>query len=172
MGRTVAGFATGRPRRWGWFGMLIVAAGLLGGSATGWAQTSAGAKAAAAIPQPWLAYAQLAGRQFQAWLESDGAQANELHQFLEQRILHPVGDVPPAAITVRAWFGDDGRVTRVAFDSLGDAKADDDLRALLTAHPMTEAPPPDMPQPLRVRLGLQANPDAEPAAASGASDAP
>lgn len=137
-----------------WTGLAAAVIGLVLSCATpAWAQS-------AAVPQPWIAYAQLTGRQFQAWLEADDDAANQLHQYLEDRILNPKGDAPPAAVVIRAWVGADGTVTRVAFDSLGDPKADAILQRLLTAHPMTEPPPPDMRQPMRVRLRLEANPDA------------
>jgi hypothetical protein len=111
------------------------------------------------VPQPWISYAQLVGRQFQAWLEADDVAANQLHQFLEDRTLKAKAGAPPPAIVIRAWISADGMVARVAFDSLGDTKADEILRQLLTTHPITEPPPPDMRQPLRVRLHLTANAD-------------
>ncbi|GAB7524883.1 YbaB/EbfC family DNA-binding protein [Paraburkholderia sp. 2C] len=123
-------------------------------SRAAWSQPSA-------IPQPWIAYAQLAAQQFQAWLEADGDAADALHTYLEQRHKNAKGDASLKTVAVRAWFGADGTVTRVAFDSLGDAKADADLRQLLTTRPMTEPPPPDMRQPLRVQLQLEENPDAD-----------
>jgi hypothetical protein len=120
------------------------------------------------VPQPWIAYAQLVGRQFEAWLEADNDAADQLHRYLEDRILNAKADAPPPAIVIRAWIGASGSVTRVEFDSLGDAKADATLTQLLTEHPMSESPPPDMLQPLRVRLRLAPNPDAA-VEASGAS---
>jgi hypothetical protein len=120
------------------------------------------------IPQPWISYAQLTGHQLQASLEEDSDAANELHRFIEDRILNAKGDAPPAAIVIRAWIGADGTVTRVEFNSLGDPKADALMRTLLTAHPISEPPPSDMRQPLRVRLRLEVNPDAAP----DGSDAP
>src|ERR1700722_13615790 len=84
--------------------------------------------AARGIPQPWISYAQLAGRQLQASLEGDDDAANQLHQFLEDRILNAKGNKPPPALVVRAWIGPNGAVTRVEFDSLGDPKADALLR--------------------------------------------
>jgi hypothetical protein len=117
------------------------------------------ARAQQDVPQPWIEYAQLVGRQFQAWLEADDDAANQFHTYLENRILNAKGDAPPSLI-VRAWIGADGAVTKVAFDSFGDPDADAKLRQLLTSHPITEPPPPDMRQPLRVRLHLEANPDA------------
>ncbi|WP_440130165.1 YbaB/EbfC family DNA-binding protein [Trinickia symbiotica] len=119
------------------------------------------------VPQPWIAYAQLVGRQFHAWLEADNDAADRLHQYLEERILNAQADAPPPAIVIRAWIGANGSITNVEFDSLGDAKADATLRQLLTQHPMSETPPPDMLQPLRVRLRLTPNPEA-PADASAA----
>ncbi|WP_144152892.1 YbaB/EbfC family DNA-binding protein [Paraburkholderia sp. BCC1885] len=121
---------------------------------------------ASAIPEPWIAYAQLVGHQFQVWLEADDDTANQLHGYLENRILNAKGDAPPPAIVIRAWIDPSGQVSRVDFDSLGDPKADAILRQLLTTHPITEPPPSDMRQPLRVRLHLEANPDAQ-APASG-----
>jgi hypothetical protein len=122
-------------------------------SPAAWSQSSA-------VPQPWIAYAQLAGQQFQAWLEADNDAADALHTYLEQRHKNAQGDASLKSVVVRAWFGADGTVTRVAFDSLGDPKADANLQQLLTARPMTEPPPPDMRQPLRLRLQLKENPDA------------
>lgn len=120
------------------------------------------------VPQTWVSYAQLVGRQFQGWLEVDGDAADSLHAYLEDRVVHATADAPPPAIVVRAWIGADGTVTRVEFDTLGNASADAALRKLLTAAgPLTEPPPPDMRQPLRVRLRLTPNPDAEGAAKPG-----
>ncbi|WP_414144382.1 YbaB/EbfC family DNA-binding protein [Burkholderia territorii] len=112
------------------------------------------------VPQPWINYAQLVGRQFQAWLEADGDAADRLHRYLEERVLNARADAPPPAIVVRAWIGANGAVTRVEFASLGSSDADATLRQLLTASPLAEAPPPDMLQPLRVRLRLMPNPGA------------
>jgi hypothetical protein len=114
------------------------------------------------VPQTWIAYAQIVGEQFQRSLEAYDDTANELHAFLEDRMQHAPADTIPSTVTVRAWIGNDGAVTRVAFDSLGDAQADNDLRALLMAHAIGMSPPADMRQPLRVRLVLEAKPDAPP----------
>ncbi|WP_322024150.1 YbaB/EbfC family DNA-binding protein [Burkholderia sp. BCC1977] len=124
------------------------------------------------VPQPWISYAQLVGRQFQAWLEADGDAADRLHRYLEERVLNARADAPPPAIVVRAWIGANGAVTRVEFASLGSADADATLRQLLTASPLTEAPPPDMLQPLRVRLRLTPNPEAAAGAPAAAARTP
>jgi hypothetical protein len=121
------------------------------------------------VPQPWISYAQLVGRQLQASLEGDDDATNQLHKFLEDRILNAKGDAPPPALVVRAWVGPNGALTRVEFDSLGDEKADALLRGMLMSNPITEPPPPDMRQPLRVRLHLEENPDAPQDGASATS---
>ncbi|RQR52857.1 YbaB/EbfC family DNA-binding protein [Burkholderia sp. Bp9140] len=123
------------------------------------------------VPRPWISYAQLVGHQFQAWLEADGDAADRLHRYLEARVLNASADAPPPAIVVRAWIGPNGAVTRVEFASLGEPDADATLRQLLTADPLTEPPPPDMLQPLRVRLRLTPNLDAAAAAPAPAASA-
>ena len=140
-----------RRNRSNWFGMLIALLTMTGSMSVR-SQTLD-------VPQPWIDYAHQVGRQFQASLETDNDAANQLHRFLEDRILNAKGATPPPAIVVRAWIGADGAVTRVEFDTLGDAKADATLRQLLTAHPIAEPPPADMRQPLRVRLQMTATAD-------------
>ena len=134
----------------------------------GWAALPVCAQAGLpGVPQAWLSYAQLTSRQFQTWLEADDDAANQLHQFLEERVTNAKDGQPPAAIVIRAWIGADGTVSRVEFNSLGTPAADALLRRLLTQHPISEPPPADMPQPLRVRLHIEANPEKDaPASAS------
>ncbi|WP_180970586.1 YbaB/EbfC family DNA-binding protein [Burkholderia sp. WAC0059] len=122
------------------------------------------------VPQSWVIYAQQVGQQFQAWIEADDPDADRFHQYLDARMGEASPDHPPAStILVRAWIGPDGRVTQVLFDSLGDTGADATLRTLLTVHPVPSSPPPDMRQPLRIRLHIQPNPDAAPAKALSGS---
>jgi hypothetical protein len=136
-------------------GACAIACGIAGYAQSAAAQTTE-------VPQTWIAYAQIVGEQFQRSLEAYDDTSNELHAFLEDRMQHAPADTIPSTVTVRAWIGNDGAVTRVAFDSLGDAQADNDLRALLMAHAIGMSPPADMRQPLRVRLVLEAKPDAPP----------
>ncbi|HEF5873251.1 TPA: YbaB/EbfC family DNA-binding protein [Burkholderia cenocepacia] len=149
----------------GWLGAILVASVLVAGVAPAVAQT-------ADVPPTWIRYGQLAGQQFQTWLEADGDAADRLHRYLETRVLNARAGAPPPAIVVRAWIGTNGVVTRVEFASLGDADADAALRQLLTAGPLAEPPPPDMLQPLRVRLRLAPNPDAAAAAPASAARMP
>jgi hypothetical protein len=158
-----------RMQQWGGSGAwrAIVVAWVLaaGGVSVAVAQTSD-------VPQAWIRYGQRAGQQFQTWLEADGDAADRLHRHLEARVLNAGADAPPPAIVVRAWIGTNGAVTRVEFASLGDTDADATLRQLLTAGPLAEPPPPDMLQPLRVRLRLAPNPDAAAAAPASAARLP
>ncbi|GAU03912.1 hypothetical protein [Burkholderia stabilis] len=157
-----------RMQEWGasgWLRAIVVASALAVGVAPAVAQT-------ADVPQAWIRYGQLTGQQFQAWLEADGDAADWLHRYLEARVLNASADAPPPAIVVRAWIGANGAVTRVEFASLGDPDADATLRQLLTAGGPLAAPPPDMLQPLRVRLRLAPNPDAAAAAPASAARTP
>ncbi|NHV24791.1 YbaB/EbfC family DNA-binding protein [Burkholderia sp. D-99] len=157
-----------RMQQWGVSGgwrAIVVAWALAVGVAPAVAQT-------ADVPQAWIRYGQLAGQQFQTWLEADGDAADRLHRYLEARVLNASAAAPPPAIVVRAWIGTNGVVARVEFASLGDPDADATLRQLLTASPLAEPPPPDMLQPLRVRLRLAPNPEAAAAAPASAARLP
>lgn len=122
-----------------------------------------------AAPAHWIRYAQSAGDRLQEGL-SDGSSglAVRLHAWLEKRATNDrlMGRSMP--MVVRVWISGDGRVERTEFDSLGDIQADEDLRALLSLEPLP-APPPDMRQPLVLRLELEAAPAGENAARGDAS---
>lgn len=136
--------------RRGW-GRLLRACGLVG---LALAATGTPVLAQTPVPQHWISYANLAGNQLQSTL-SDPADAvvQRLHAWLQARLLRE-GAPPPPPLVVRVWVAADGRVERVAFESLGDAQADADLRALLTAQPLSEPPPRDMRQPMVLQLTL------------------
>jgi len=55
---------------------------------------------------------------------------------------------------VSLWIDATGNIIDSRFASLGDAAADAELRALLSAAPLPVAPPPDMRQPLNLGLSL------------------
>lgn len=113
--------------------------------------------APAAIPQHWLSYAQLVSKQFEARLSDPGNDAVVLlHQRMQARMLEGgSGNPVTPAVVVRVWIAASGQVQRVDFDSLGDPQADQALRAILTARPLSEPPPPDMRQPMVLRLKLE-----------------
>jgi hypothetical protein len=107
------------------------------------------------VPQHWISYAALASNQLQSSL-SDPANDTvvRLHVAMQARLLKEGQPMPPAPVVVRVWVATTGKIDRVAFDSLGDAQADTDLRALLTAEPLVEPPPGDMRQPMVLQLVL------------------
>jgi protein TonB len=57
-------------------------------------------------------------------------------------------------VTVKVWLGRDGSIQRAALDgSTGDDRSDSALsRALAEMRPFRDAPPADMPQPIRLRI--------------------
>lgn len=112
------------------------------------------AASAQTIPQQWIGYAQMAGTQFEAWLSDPASDtAARLHAWMQERSAQGGQFVPPPLI-VRVWVAPSGQVQRVEFASLGQAQADADLRALMTARVLPEVPPPDMRQPMMLELTL------------------
>lgn len=111
------------------------------------------------VPRHWLDYAGAASRQFQAWLgDADDQRVQRLHAWLQQRDTNDRLMGHPVPVVVQVWIAPDGVVHRLQFDSLGQAQADDDLRALLLRRLPT--PPADMRQPLVLQLSLDhASPD-------------
>ena len=139
--------------RWG---RLRLALGWLGlGLASATAPVAATAQTQQQVPQHWISYANLAGNQLQSSL-SDPANDTvvRLHAWMQERMVKEGQSAPPAPVVVRVWVAPSGKVDRVAFDSLGDAQADTDLRTLLTAQPLAEPPPRDMRQPMVLQLTL------------------
>lgn len=105
-------------------------------------------------PPHWISYAQLASNQFAAWLSDPADDAVvRLHGWMQERLLKEGQPLPPPLVT-RVWVAPSGKVERLEFASLGNAQADKDLRALLTAQPLSESPPPDMRQPMVLQLSL------------------
>lgn len=115
---------------------------------------------ASPVPRHWLDYAGAASQQFQAWLgDAADERVQRLHARLQQRDTNDrlMGHAMP--VVVQVWIAPDGAVQRLQFDSLGQAQADDDLRALLQRR--LPAPPGDMRQPIVLQLSLDsARPDA------------
>lgn len=112
------------------------------------------AASAQPVPQQWIGYAQMAGTQFEAWLSDPASDAAaRLQAWMQARSLQDGQPVPPPLI-VRVWVAPSGQVQRVEFASLGQAQADADLRALMTARALPAAPPPDMRQPMMLELTL------------------
>ncbi len=121
---------------------------------------AAGPTPGGTVPPAWSAYAAQVALRLQTDLGDDlDATAVRLHAFLDvQAERGGQADKGPEAavssVVVRLWFGPGGRVTRVAFASLGDRQADKDLRTVLMGHAIGTAPPRGMPEPLVLRLRL------------------
>jgi len=106
----------------------------------------------AKAPPSWMQFAKLVRYRFESWIGADEEVANRLRAYLSD---HAGGeDGPPQTVAVRAWLNPDGTVERVTFDTLKDARADADLRAILMRGNVGEAPPPEMLQPLNLRFSL------------------
>ncbi|MCU1136248.1 TonB C-terminal domain-containing protein [Stenotrophomonas maltophilia] len=134
----MAGNRTGL-RRW-WRRLAAVFGALALGSAAASAQEA---------PAHWMAYAAAVGGQLQQRLQQEqDPQAQRVLQWLQA---HPD---TPTPLPVSVWIAADGRISKLEFDSLGDAQVDADLRATLQAVPLQAGPPADMRQPLRLGLAL------------------
>lgn len=139
----------------GWRRLRLALGGLGLGLSAAAAPLAASAQAQPQVPQHWISYANLASNQLQSSLSDPASDTVvRLHTWMQDRMLKEGQPVPPAPVVVRVWVAGSGKVERVAFESLGDAQADTDLRALLTAQPLAEPPPRDMRQPMVLQLTL------------------
>ena len=118
--------------------------------------SASGQAPAQPFPQHWMRYAQLASTQLQARLDDHAdAAALRLQGWMQDRLLpRQAAPHPAASLVMRVWLAPSGRVERVEFDSLGNAQADADLRAVLMTQALSEPPPPDMRQPMVMELAL------------------
>jgi hypothetical protein len=103
-------------------------------------------------PPSWGQFAKLVQYRFETWITADEAVANRFRSYLTNQAGKEDG--PPSVLAVRAWLNPDGTVERVSFAALKDARADADLRTILTRGNIGEAPPPEMLQPLNLRFSL------------------
>jgi hypothetical protein len=113
-------------------------------------------RSADVVPKTWQAFArQLQGRVEQR-LAGDDEKARHFQDYLTRRN-QEAGEngAPPLTVVLRTWVLADGSLHRVEFDGLEDPVAIDDLRALLLNGNVGE-PPPEMLQPLHLRLSLRA----------------
>ncbi len=133
--------AGGRGGARSWWRPLAV---LFGALALGGAGVSA-----QEAPPHWMAYAAAVGSQLQQRLQQE--QDPQAQRVLEWLQAHPD---TPAPLPVSLWIAADGRISKLEFESLGDAGVDADLRATLQGAPLQAAPPADMRQPLRLGLAL------------------
>ena len=103
-------------------------------------------------PASWQAFAkQLQGR-FEQRIAADDAAARKFQDYMTKRDGGP--NAPPLTFVARTWILPDGEVERLEFDGLDDKGIAVNLLMLL-ARDNVGAPPPDMLQPLRLRLSLR-----------------
>jgi hypothetical protein len=87
---------------------------------------------------------------FQRGCGRDHAIAARFRVYLEAHA--GASDGPPPTPIVQAWLSPDGSVERVSFPAPGDAGATKDLTTILSSGNIGERPPPEMLQPIRLRL--------------------
>jgi hypothetical protein len=107
---------------------------------------------AGSAPPHWTQFAKLVRYRFEDWMGADDDVGNRFRAYLREH--RGKEDGPPQMLEVRAWLNPDGTVEKVTFPALNNAQADADLRKILTRGNVGEAPPPEMLQPLRLRLLL------------------
>ena len=106
---------------------------------------------AAEAPPSWAQFAKAVRDRFEAWLSADDEVANRFRAYVMEHNGKERG--PPQTLVVKAWLSADGTVERVSFPPLSDADADEDLHTILRGN-VGEAPPPEMLQPLNLRLSF------------------
>jgi hypothetical protein len=109
-------------------------------------------RSADTAPASWQDFARGLQGRFAQRLAADDADARQLADELAKRNAGP--DAAPLTFVARTWISAGGEVERLEFDGLGDEKIAVGLRGLLSRDNVG-APPPDMLQPLRLRLSLR-----------------
>jgi hypothetical protein len=107
---------------------------------------------ASKAPPHWTQFAKLVRYRFEDWMGADDEVCNRFRSYLREH--RGKEDGPPQMLEVRAWLNPDGTVEKVTFTALNNAQADADLRKILMRGNVGEAPPPEMLQPLHLRLLL------------------
>jgi hypothetical protein len=110
-------------------------------------------RSATAVPEAWQAFARRLQQKFEQQLAGDSDGARRIQDYLMRR--GGAADAPALKLALRAWVLADGRVSRIEVDGMDDVGMRVELRALLMAGGIG-APPPEMLQPLHLRLSLRA----------------
>ncbi|MDE5457049.1 hypothetical protein GWE18_30325 [Bradyrhizobium sp. CSA112] len=110
-------------------------------------------RSATAVPEAWQVFARQLQQKFEQQLAGDSDGARRIQDYLMRR--GGEADAPALRLALRAWVLTDGKVSRVEVDGMDDGGARVELRALLMAGGVG-APPPEMLQPLHLRLSLRA----------------
>lgn len=142
----------------GWRRALRTFSAMTGLFAAVGAATSVGAaqdtgyRSAATAPASWQAFARQLQSRFEQRLASDDKESRAFQDHMSKG--DAASNVQSPTIVARAWILPDGKVERLEFDGLNNEEIAVDLRALLTRENVG-VPPPDMLQPLRLRLSLR-----------------
>jgi hypothetical protein len=109
-------------------------------------------RSADSAPAVWQNFAMGLQNRFNQRLAADD---KDVHQFGDELTKRYAGTgAEPRTFVARTWISPGGKIERLEFDGLDDKEVAAKLRALLTRDNVG-APPPDMLQPLRLRLSLQ-----------------
>jgi hypothetical protein len=130
----------------------LLTAGLASDASSVAAQNS-NYRSAKEVPAAWQDFAKQLQARFEQRLAADDEKARHVQDYLARR----GGDTSaaPLSFRVRTWILADGKVERIEFEGV-DSDAAVALRALLI-NGEVGAPPPDMLQPLHLRLSLRPN---------------
>jgi hypothetical protein len=107
---------------------------------------------ATTVPETWQVFARQLQQTFEQQLAGDSDGAHRIHDYLMRR--GGAADAPALKLALRAWVSADGRVSRIEVDGMDDVGMRAELRALLMVRG-AGAPPPEMLQPLHLRLSLR-----------------
>jgi hypothetical protein len=159
----IAGPSCGREGRATWWKRIV---GSVAAAAAGLFAAGTGADASPATveksnyrradtaPATWQAFARQLQEKVEQRLAGDDDKARRFQDYLANR--PSAADAPPVRLVLQAWISATGRLHRVELGGINDPEVLDNLRVLLTGNDVG-APPPEMLQPLHLRLPLRAN---------------
>lgn len=107
------------------------------------------------VPASWRDFALQLQARLQQRLAADDAIAGKVADDMGGRG-KDAADASPPTVMIRVWISPSGNIERLVFDDF-NGKAADALRLVLTSGDVG-LPPPDMLQPLRLRLSLRPKP--------------
>jgi hypothetical protein len=146
-------------RRSGWWAALLALVGVasdvprLGVSTVG-AQPEIH-RSAVQAPSSWRDFAQRLQGKLAQRLAADTEAVSKLAK--QMAAIADAKEAEPRAIFARVWVSRDGKIERLEFDGL-DGDTAKEVRALVGEDDVGP-PPPDMPQPIQLRLSLRTNPE-------------
>jgi hypothetical protein len=104
------------------------------------------------VPPAWRSFAERVQATFQTILAGDDQRARRV-----RAAFHSAGKAT-GMVVGSVWVTSLGTIRRLDIEGVS-SDLSDDMRAVLMSSQFGMAPPPDMPQPLRLRLGLRLSDD-------------